>query len=284
MLPKAVTPSNKHALCQWLFVRPSIDCVILSLWKNTSSGTINYKLLLHTSRAWCCLHPAVTGRSKAKPRSKGRELLKWTRHHPLQSTIWSKMACTCVPHQNLLKKFWSLLCAEEIFSPRCLDASWCEKNIFLHRAFFVPMLWCFAAFSSRLIGIISFSCLAVFCALTKLPGFLDAIAFPLLILFTYSTWSTFRLFSSLLFYWCCKAALIRRDGWSTYARCFRRKKIWKHRTDNLLDIFPGVMLKCSVVFWTTHAVSVGGKVQGWGSQSTCSSCTKVHPRQDEPTH
>ena len=118
----------------------------------------------------------------------------------------------------------------------------------------------------------------------KTPRFLDAIAFPLLILFTYSTWSTFRLFSSLLFYWCCKAALIRRDGWSTYARCLRKKKIWKHRTDNLLDIFPGVMLKCSVVFWTTHAVSVGGKVQGWGSQSTCSSCTKVHPRQDEPTH
>ena len=101
----------------------------------------------------------------------------------------------------------------------------------------------------------------------KTPRFLDAIAFPLLILFTYSMWSTFRLFSSLLFYWCCKAALIRRDGWSTYARCFRRKKIWKHRTDNLLDIFPGVMLTCSVVFWTTHAVSVGGKVQGWGSQN-----------------
>ena len=118
----------------------------------------------------------------------------------------------------------------------------------------------------------------------KTPRFLDAIAFPLLILFTYSTWSTFRLFSSLLFFWCCKAALIRRDGWSTYASCLRKKKIWKHRTDNLLDIFPGVMLKCSVVFWTTHAVSVGGKVQGWGSQSTCSSCTKVHPRQDEPTH
>ena len=85
MLPKAVTPSNKHTLCQWLFVRPPIDCVILSLWKNTSSGTINYKLLLHTSLAWCCLHPAVIGRSKAKPRSKGRKLLKWTRHHPLHS-------------------------------------------------------------------------------------------------------------------------------------------------------------------------------------------------------
>ena len=130
MLPKAVTPSNKHTLCQWLFLWPPIDCVILSLWKNTSSGTINYKLLLHTSRAWCCLHPAVTSRSRAEPRSKGRELLNWTRHHPLQSTIWSKMACTGVPHQNLLKKFWLLLCAEEIFSPRCLDAGWWKKTFF----------------------------------------------------------------------------------------------------------------------------------------------------------
>ena len=93
LLPKAVTPSNKHTLCQWLFVRPPIDCVILSLWKNTSSGTINYKLLLHTSLAWCCLHLAVIGRSKAEPRSKGRKLLKRTRHHPLQST----------------KKFWIVI-------------------------------------------------------------------------------------------------------------------------------------------------------------------------------
>ena len=283
MLPKAVTPSNKHTLCQWLFVRPPIDCVILSLWKNTSSGTINYKLLLHTSRAWCCLHPAVTSRSRAEPRSKGRELLKWTRHHPLQSTIWSKMACTGVPHQNLLKKFWLLLCAEEIFSPRCLDASWCKKTFFAS-GFLCPD----ALMLRRLLIKIDWNYfLFMPCSLLcidKTPRFLDAIAFPLLILFTYLTWSTFRLFSSLLFYWCCKAALIRRDGWSTYASCLRKKKIWKHRTDNLLDIFPGVLLKCSLVFWTTHAVSVGGKVQGWGSQSTCSSCTKVHPRQDEPTH
>ena len=74
MLPKAVTPSNKHTLCQWLFLWPPIDCVILSLWKNTSSGTINYKLLLHTSLAWCCLHPAVLNRpqqGRAEEQRKG---------------------------------------------------------------------------------------------------------------------------------------------------------------------------------------------------------------------
>ena len=172
MLPKAVTPSNKHTLCQWLFLWPPIDCVILSLWKNTSSGTINYKLLLHTSRAWCCLHPAVLNRpqqGRAEEQRKGTTKMNSASSSSINYLVQNGLYMC--PTLKLIEEILIVVVRRRNLltsMPRC---QLMQKNIFLHRAFFVPMLWCFAAFSSRLIGIISFSCLAVFCALTKLPGF-----------------------------------------------------------------------------------------------------------------
>ena len=96
-----------------------------------------------------------------------------TQYHQVSTS--TNLYCCCLGITDSCTVYpWSCFdccCAQKKSSH--LDASMAvdAKMSFLHRAFFVLMLWCFAAFSPRLIGIISFSCLAVVCALTKLPGF-----------------------------------------------------------------------------------------------------------------